>query len=439
MTQKFDAITLRLLESLFTINERPCSEAIEMIAQRIKSDFTTVAHWFDVKRNRSQQFEEKNRASSLMRINHQAKIKRNKPQQFEEKNRSSSLLRINHQTGIKRNRSQQFEEKNQASSLLRSNQQTRIKRKEKIYDNQHDDDNITTPSNNSINTCNNNKRLNYTKNHRTSTESSSADSSTNSNMILPFDASQLLKHLKQQLMQQQQLHQQQSEGNNKSIFDDSYDLDDRLEDDLQPDVPLNDIDYYASSNSAAPSADCEDYDDMDIQDYSFEEIAAVSEMVRHRRMTMGLSQTKASQSFRAFTGGQCEFGDNFIAQFESMQAEQQTAKWALRSFGPWLDYIEGELSLGRELLFMAHDDPTRTARRREGRVFTFSEYQRTILENCFSESQYLTPEQFDELSRTIRVPNKSLKTWFKNRRSKQRSQSKVSKTNVESCNKFVVH
>lgn len=59
-------------------------------------------------------------------------------------------------------------------------------------------------------------------------------------------------------------------------------------------------------------------------------------------------------------------------------------------------------------------------KREGGRVVTFSEYQRSLLEAIFDENNYLHPQEYEELSNLIQVPSRNIKIWFKNRRSKQR-------------------
>lgn len=69
------------------------------------------------------------------------------------------------------------------------------------------------------------------------------------------------------------------------------------------------------------------------------------------------------------------------------------------------------------------------AKKREGgRVVTFSEYQRSLLEAIFDENNYLHPQEYEELSNLIQVPSRNIKIWFKNRRSKQRNHCKCDRT-----------
>lgn len=66
------------------------------------------------------------------------------------------------------------------------------------------------------------------------------------------------------------------------------------------------------------------------------------------------------------------------------------------------------------------------AKKREGgRVVTFSEYQRSLLEAIFDENNYLHPQEYEELSNLIQVPSRNIKIWFKNRRSKQRLSGRI--------------
>lgn len=66
------------------------------------------------------------------------------------------------------------------------------------------------------------------------------------------------------------------------------------------------------------------------------------------------------------------------------------------------------------------------AKKREGgRVVTFSEYQRSLLEAIFDENNYLHPQEYEELSNLIQVPARNIKIWFKNRRSKQRLSGRI--------------
>lgn len=64
-------------------------------------------------------------------------------------------------------------------------------------------------------------------------------------------------------------------------------------------------------------------------------------------------------------------------------------------------------------------------KRAGGRVVTFSEYQRSLLEAIFDENNYLHPQEYEELSNLIQVPSRNIKIWFKNRRSKQRLSGRV--------------
>lgn len=64
-------------------------------------------------------------------------------------------------------------------------------------------------------------------------------------------------------------------------------------------------------------------------------------------------------------------------------------------------------------------------KRQGGRVVTFSEYQRSLLEAIFEENNYLHPQEYEELSNLIQVPSRNIKIWFKNRRSKQRLSGRV--------------
>lgn len=74
-----------------------------------------------------------------------------------------------------------------------------------------------------------------------------------------------------------------------------------------------------------------------------------------------------------------------------------------------------------------HSGPrTPPAKKREGgRVVTFSEYQRSLLEAIFDENNYLHPQEYEELSNLIQVPARNIKIWFKNRRSKQRLSGRI--------------
>lgn len=65
-------------------------------------------------------------------------------------------------------------------------------------------------------------------------------------------------------------------------------------------------------------------------------------------------------------------------------------------------------------------------KRAGGRVVTFSEYQRSLLEAIFDENNYLHPQEYEELSNLIEVPARNIKIWFKNRRSKQRLSGRIS-------------
>lgn len=66
------------------------------------------------------------------------------------------------------------------------------------------------------------------------------------------------------------------------------------------------------------------------------------------------------------------------------------------------------------------------AKKREGgRVVTFSEYQRSLLEAIFDENNYLHPQEYEDLSNLIQVPSRNIKIWFKNRRSKQRLSGRI--------------
>lgn len=64
-------------------------------------------------------------------------------------------------------------------------------------------------------------------------------------------------------------------------------------------------------------------------------------------------------------------------------------------------------------------------KRAGGRVVTFSEYQRSLLEAIFDENNYLHPQEYEELSNLIQVPSRNIKIWFKNRRSKQRLSDRI--------------
>lgn len=67
-------------------------------------------------------------------------------------------------------------------------------------------------------------------------------------------------------------------------------------------------------------------------------------------------------------------------------------------------------------------------KREGGRVVTFSEYQRSLLEAIFDENNYLHPQEYEELSNLIQVPSRNIKIWFKNRRSKQRLSGRTTTT-----------
>lgn len=73
--------------------------------------------------------------------------------------------------------------------------------------------------------------------------------------------------------------------------------------------------------------------------------------------------------------------------------------------------------------FAGPRSPPVNKKREGGRVVTFSEYQRSLLEAIFNENNYLHPQEYEELSKLIQVPSRNIKIWFKNRRSKQRLSS----------------